>query len=84
MQDILFKTEDFVFSYRTAGILINNDKILLQKPVNDDGNSLSGGHVAFGETSDITLVREFKEEIGVDIKIDRLMMIGENFFPWGD
>lgn len=83
MQDILFKTEDFVFSYRTAGILINNDKILLQKPVNDDGNSLSGGHVAFGETSDITLVREFKEEIGVDIKIDRLMMIGENFFPWG-
>ena len=84
MQDIIFKTEDYVFSYRVAGILIHNERILLQKPINDDGYSFPGGHVAFGETSDVTLQREFKEEIGADIKIDRLVMIGENFFPWGD
>ena len=30
--DILFKTEDYVFSYRVAGICIQNGKVLLQKP----------------------------------------------------
>lgn len=82
-KDILYKTEDFVFSYRVAGILIRDNKILLQKPSNDDGYSLIGGHVSIGETTDISLIREFKEEIGVDISIDRLFAVGEIFFPWG-
>ena len=82
--DIIFKTDTFVFSYRIAGILIRDNKILLQKPLNDDGYSFPGGHVSFGEISENTLIREFKEEIDADIKIDRLLMIGENFFPWGD
>ena len=34
--DILFKNDDFVFSYRVGGILIHNEKILLQRPKNDD------------------------------------------------
>jgi ADP-ribose pyrophosphatase YjhB (NUDIX family) len=83
-KDILFKTEEFVFSYRVAGILIRNNKILLQKPKNDDGYSVPGGHVSFGEISAETLVREFKEEINADIKVERLVLVGENFFPWGD
>ena len=29
--DILFKTEDWVFSYRVAGICVHNGKVLLQK-----------------------------------------------------
>lgn len=83
MQDVLFKTESFVFSYRIAGILIRDGKLLLQKPRNDDGYSFPGGHVSFGETSDKALIREFKEEIGADIKVERLLLIGEVFFPWG-
>lgn len=34
--DILFKNDDFVFSYRVGGILTHNGKILLQRPKNDD------------------------------------------------
>lgn len=30
--DILFHTEDYVFSYRAAGICVQNGKVLLQKP----------------------------------------------------
>ena len=48
--DILFKNDDFVFSYRVGGILIRNRKILLQRPKNDD-YSIIGGHVAAMETS---------------------------------
>ena len=83
-KDVLFRTDEFIFSYRVAGILIKDEKILLQKPEKDDGYSIPGGHVSFGETTFETLIREFKEEINTDIKIGNLIMIGENFFPWGD
>ena len=50
MQDILFRTNDYIFSYRVAGILIRDGKVLLQKPTNDTGYAFPGGHVGFGET----------------------------------
>ena len=65
--DILFRTEEYVFSYRVAGICIQNKKVLLQKPTNDTAFAFPGGHVTFGETNAQTLIREFQEEIGVDI-----------------
>ena len=82
--DILFKTEEYVFSYRVAGIYINNGKVLLQKPTNDNAFAFPGGHVEFGETNAQTLIREFKEEIGVDILVGDLKWVAEIFFPWGD
>lgn len=48
--DILFKNDDFVFSYRVGGILMCNGKILLQCPKNDD-YAIIGGHVVAMETS---------------------------------
>jgi len=84
MSDMIFKTDEFVFSYRVAGILIHKGNVLLQKPKNDDGYSIPGGHIRFGETSIETLIREFYEEIKADIRVERLVLIGENFFPWGN
>ena len=82
MADILFKTDDYVFSYRVGGLLIHNGKVLMQKAVDDDGYAFIGGHVAFGETTAETIVREFKEEIGADIKVKTLY--GEReFLPLG-
>lgn len=82
--DILFKTEEYIFSYRVAGICINNGKVLLQKPTNDNAFAFPGGHVEFGETNAQTLIREFKEEIGVDISVGDLKWVAEIFFPWGN
>ncbi len=81
--DILFKDEDYVFSYRVSGIMIHEGKILLQKPENEDGYSFVGGHVAIGETTAEALVREYKEETGIDVVIERLFAVGEVFFSWG-
>lgn len=81
--DILFKTEDRVFSYRVAGICVQNGRLLLQKPTNDTGYAFPGGHVEFGETHAETLVREFREEIGADIAVGELKWVAEIFFPWG-
>ena len=84
MSDILFKTEGYVFSYRVAGICIKHGRVLLQKPANDDGFAFPGGHVAFGETNEETLIREFREEIGAEISVGELKWVGELFFRWGD
>lgn len=83
MRDILIKTDDSVFSYRVAGICVQNGKVLLQKPLNDDGYAFVGGHVAFGETNAQTLCREFKEEMGAEISVGELKWVAEIFFPWG-
>lgn len=84
MSDILFRTEDHIFSYRVAGICVKDNKVLLQKPNNDTEFAFPGGHVAFGETNAETLEREFREEIGADIEVKELKWVAEIFFPWGD
>lgn len=84
MTDILLKTDDYVFSYRVAGILVRDGNVLLQKPTNNNGYAFPGGHVEFGEINEQTLIREFKEEICTDITVGELKWVGEIFFHWGD
>ena len=83
MADILLHFDNHIFSYRVAGILIINGKVLLQAPKNQDQYAFPGGHVAFGETNAETLIREWREEIGVDIDVSELKWIEENIFLWG-
>ena len=83
MTDILFKDEAGVFSYRVAGICVNDGKVLLQTTGEDPAFAFPGGHVAFGETNEETLIREFKEEIGAKIRVGDLKWVAEVFFPWG-
>lgn len=84
MSDILFKTDEYIFSYRVAGICIEDGKVLLQKPSNDDGYAFPGGHVEFGETNEETLKREFFEETEIEISVGELKWVGEIFFDWGE
>lgn len=51
---------------------IQNDKVLLQKTTNDTAFALPDGYVTFGKTNAQTLVREFKEEIGVNVSVGEL------------
>lgn len=81
-QDILFKTDDFIFSYRVGGLLIHDGKILLQRPKDDDF-AIIGGHVSRFETTAETLKREFLEELHANIETDGLLAVSEIFFPWG-
>ena len=84
MPDILFKTPEWVFSYRVAGICVRNGKVLLQTTTGEDRSfAFPGGHVSFGETNEQTLIREFREEIGAEVSVGPLKWVAEIFFPWG-
>jgi len=83
-KDWLFSDENNVCHFRTAGILLRNNKILVQREKDSNEYALPGGHVYIGETSEKTLVREFKEETGADILCDRLAWVEEFFWKCGD
>lgn len=82
MKDILFDVDGVLFSYRVGGVLIKNNKILLTK--GGDDYSLPGGHSQIGETSQETIIREFKEETGLDVEPLIVISTYENFWKWDD
>ena len=65
------------FNIRVTGILIENEKILLVKQkVSDKRNwSLPGGKLEQGETIEQGIIREMKEETGLDVEIIRLLYL---------
>jgi ADP-ribose pyrophosphatase YjhB (NUDIX family) len=80
--DVIFKTDNAVFNYRVAGIVLKDSHVLLHKLANDQVWSLPGGRVTMGEEAQQSLVREFREELDVEVRIDRLAWIAENFFEY--
>ena len=65
------------FNIRVTGILIEDEKILLLKQkVSDKRNwSLPGGKLEQGETIEQGIIREMKEETGLDVEIIRLLYL---------
>lgn len=77
--DIKIKTNDTKFKFRVSAIIINDKKILVNK-YSEDSFCLPGGYVKVGEKSEDAIIREIKEETGMDFKVIRLGGITENFF----
>lgn len=67
---------------RVCGLLVQNDSILFVKhePFGVAGHLWSppGGGVEFGESVSCTLVREFKEEVGLDVVSDKFLFFHEH------
>ncbi|MDF2922506.1 MAG: hypothetical protein K0R57_1420 [Paenibacillaceae bacterium] len=79
-KDWHFRNETSVCLFRAAGVLLRNNKILVQC---DKGvYALPGGHVKIGETSEETLIREYAEETGATIICNRLLWVEETFWEW--
>ncbi len=78
--DITFKTEIGRFNYRVAGLIINNNKLLIMKDDKSPYYYIPGGRVKMHETSRDAILREIKEEIEIEVKINRLLWTVENLF----
>ena len=62
------------------GVAVKDGKVLLCRAKGSASTYLPGGHVEFGETGAVALVREVKEELGVDAKAGEMLGVVENSF----
>lgn len=81
-KDWLFASNEFFCDLRTVGVLVRNNKILVQRDKNGNEYALPGGHIKIGETLENGLIREYREETGVDINIKRLLWSEECFWEY--
>ena len=72
------------FGYRVAGVLLHKGKVLLSSDDHVDFWHLPGGGVKPFESSEEAIKREFREEIGVEIDVVRLLWIVENSYVFDD
>ena len=71
--------DEYRLKLRTTGIIIHNNKILIEK-YDDKVYFLPGGTINLYETSEDAIVRELKEELDKDFVIDELVSIKEEFY----
>ena len=81
-KDMCVACGDGILNIRAGAIIMKNGKLLM---VGNNKNYLYsvGGRIKFGETAEEAVVREVLEETGVQMEIDRLGFVHENYF-YGD
>ena len=62
------------------GVCVKDGKVLLCLPKDRSYSYLPGGHIEFGETGREALVREMKEETGLDATAGELLGVVESSF----
>ncbi|MGG3280099.1 NUDIX hydrolase [Paenibacillus solani] len=81
---ITFERDHNKFNFRVAGIAIHNNRILLHTTEKDDFWNLPGGRVEFNESTDQTIIREIKEELDIEVQMNKLLFVNEDFFDYED
>jgi len=82
-KDMCVACDDGILNIRVGAIIMKDGRLLMVG--NDRANYLYsvGGRIKFGETAEEAVVREVWEETGVNMEIDRLGFVHENYF-YGD
>ena len=62
------------------GVCVRDGKLLLCRAKGGSSTYLPGGHIEFGETGRQALVREVKEELGVESSTGKFLGVVENSF----
>lgn len=68
------------FNLRVAGVAADKNRVLLHRAERDNFWSFPGGRPELLELLTNALKREMQEEMGVQVKVERLLWIVENFF----
>lgn len=80
MTDLTLKVENGLLNIRVGAIIMKDGKFLMVGNKTQNYLYSVGGRVHFGESFEEAVKREVLEETGVDMEIDRMGFIHENFF----
>lgn len=83
---ISFNRGDDKFNFRVSGVFLDSSRKRFLTNTRDtvDFCVLPGGRIEMGEDSREALIRELKEELNVEIEIQGIKAITENFFDFDD
>ncbi|MFB8790036.1 MAG: NUDIX hydrolase [Potamolinea sp.] len=81
---ITFYQGDLRFNYRAVAVIINNNQVLIHQYLKDGFWALPGGRVELMEPAHETIKREMQEELGIDVRVERLLWIVENFYDYNN
>jgi ADP-ribose pyrophosphatase YjhB (NUDIX family) len=79
---IVWRNEGKRFQCRAAGVAIHQGRVLVHQEKGQSHWSLPGGRVEWGESIVDALRREMQEELYVEVTVERLGWIIENFFTF--
>jgi ADP-ribose pyrophosphatase YjhB (NUDIX family) len=80
---ISFRTDSNRFHLRAGAIVIDREHVLLHRLEGDTFWALPGGRINAGEQGREAIEREFLEELGLSVRCEELLCVGENFFEYG-
>ena len=78
--DITFRTPEGRFNYRVCAVILNGEYLLAMKDERSPYYYLPGGRVMLHETAEEAVLREVREELGIDARIDRALWLNQSFF----
>ena len=78
--DISFVTDEGKFNCRVAALLLDEGRILAMRDERSPYYYLPGGRVRLGERAEDAVLREVREELGIEARIIRLLWLSQAFF----
>lgn len=78
--DLTLPAGNGILNIRVGAIIEKNGRFLFAENDGMDFLYTVGGRVRFGETTEEAILREVREELGVQLEIDHLVLIMEDFF----
>lgn len=82
-RDMTVACDSGIINIRVGAIIMKSGKLLMVGNERSDYLYSVGGRIKFGETAEEAIVREVFEETGIEMEIDRLGFVHENYF-YGD
>jgi ADP-ribose pyrophosphatase YjhB (NUDIX family) len=83
---LIFDRGEQRFCYRVAAVIVDQGRVLIQAVEGwPDASAtpfycLPGGRVEHGETAEFSIAREMREELGEEVRVERLLWFLESFF----
>ena len=78
--DITFETEAGRFNYRVCAVLLDRGRIFAMHDERSPYFYLPGGRVRMGERAEDAVLREVREELGIEARIVRPLWLSQSFF----